>query len=555
MISPFARHLGLALSTAAVLAAGAQGQAVITLINGDLPGDFMGWANSYAGDINDDGYDDVLVGAPFADPNGSSSGLARIYSGKDKSILFEWHGKFAGDRFGQMVSDVGDVNLDGFPDVVIDALFCDTPNGVDSGQVEVYSGADGSVLYTWDGDAAGDGYGDAVADAGDVNGDGLPDIAVSARLNDGNGETSGMARIYSGFDGSELYTWYGDHPGDALGNGLDGAGDVNADGYADVVMGSRWDDPNGLQSGSAQVRSGLDGSVIRKWDGWAAGVNLGNSTGAAGDVNLDGYDDVIVGVWKDNFNGDQSGTAVVYSGFDGSAIYTVHGEQPGDLMGTFVSRVGDANHDGWEDFAASPSISDFPFSGSGAICVYSGKDGALLYTVYGDGNGDQLGDVLGEAGDVNADGWADMISGAYWNDAAGKDAGTARVYSGTITQIPSVGSGLAGTKGVPVLIAGGTLAAGEPMTLKLNEARPFSLAYLFVGLGALNAPFKGGVMIPTLDLVLSGLPTDKHGQFLLSTPFPSGVPSGFSLWFQYWISDPAGPKGFAASNGAHGTTP
>ena len=148
-----------------------------------------------------------------------------------------------------------------------------------------------------------------------------------------------------------------------------------------------------------------------------------------------------------------------------------------------------------------------------------------------------------------------MVSGAYWNDANGQDSGTARVYSGTITPIPGVGTGLAGTQGVPVLIAGGTLAAGDPMTLKLNEARPFSLAYLIVGLGTLNAPFKGGVMIPSVDFMLSGLPTDKHGQFLLATPFPPGVPSGFSLWFQYWISDPAGPKGFAASNGAHGTTP
>jgi len=110
-----------------------------------------------------------------------------------------------------------------------------------------------SVLYTFDGNSSADNFGVAVSGAGDVNGDGYDDLIVGAYLDDNNGMESGMARVFSGLDGSILYTFDGDSPGDVFGFSVSGAGDVNGDGFADLIVGAIFDDNNGLDSGSARV--------------------------------------------------------------------------------------------------------------------------------------------------------------------------------------------------------------------------------------------------------------------------------------------------------------
>ena len=117
-----------------------------------------------------------------------------------------------------------------------------------------------------------------------------------------------------------------------------------------------------------------------------------------------------------------------------------------------------------------------------------------------------------------------------------------------------VGSGLPGTAGLPQIDGDGPLLAGEPMTIALEDARPNSTAWLVTGLSQLGAPFKGGVMVPHPDLLLA-LPTGPSGAIELTTPWPAGLPPGLTLWFQWWVQDPAGPAGFASSAGLTGTTP
>jgi FG-GAP repeat len=117
-----------------------------------------------------------------------------------------------------------------------------------------------------------------------------------------------------------------------------------------------------------------------------------------------------------------------------------------------------------------------------------------------------------------------------------------------------LGAGLAGVTGVPELTGTGTLVAASPVTLELNGAKPLASAPLVVGLSLLFAPFKGGVMVPDVDLVLS-LVTDASGDAQLAGVWPGGIPSGLTLGFQWWVQDPAGPKGFAASNALAATTP
>ena len=117
-----------------------------------------------------------------------------------------------------------------------------------------------------------------------------------------------------------------------------------------------------------------------------------------------------------------------------------------------------------------------------------------------------------------------------------------------------LGHGLAGTNGVPSLTGSGSLAGGTSFGLTLSSARPNTTAFLVLGLARIDQPFAGGVLVPRLDEFIP-LPTNASGGLVLNGTVPGGTPSGVDLFFQYWIVDPAGPFGKAASNGLQGTTP
>jgi hypothetical protein len=146
-------------------------------------------------------------------------------------------------------------------------------------------------------------------------------------------------------------------------------------------------------------------------------------------------------------------------------------------------------------------------------------------------SGDQL---FNDNSDPNSDWGVDITLVGCWKD---------------------LGLGLAGVNGAPVLAGTGTLLAGEPLTLALGNAKPSSSAALIVGFDQLNAPFKGGTLVPTVNLLIAGLPVDGAGSLLLPANWPAGLPSDFSLYFQAWVADAAGPHGFSASNGLSATTP
>lgn len=118
----------------------------------------------------------------------------------------------------------------------------------------------------------------------------------------------------------------------------------------------------------------------------------------------------------------------------------------------------------------------------------------------------------------------------------------------------SLGHALAGVNGPPLLVGTGTLLGGTPMSLALTNAKHSAPALLVVGLSALEAPFKGGVLVPHLD-ALASLATNGSGAITLASTWPPGLPGGVKLWMQFWINDAAGPAGFSASNGLLATSP
>ena len=331
----------------------------------------------------------------------------------------------------------GDVNGDGKADFIVGAYLDDPAGGgTDAGSAYVFSGADGTLLYHVTGDTAGDQFGVSVSMAGDVNGDGKADFIVGAWFDDPGGlGSAGSAYVFSGADGTLLYHVTGDTGFDNFGVSVSMAGEVNGDGKADFIVGAYGDDPSGLGSaGSAYVFSGADGILLYQMTGDTAVDLFGYSVSGAGDVNGDGKADFIVGAYGDDPGGlGSAGSAYVFSGADGTLLYQVTGDTASDFFGRSVSGAGDVNGDGKADFIVG-AYRDDPVGGgtdAGSAYIFSGADGTLLYQVTGDTTFDQFGISVSGAGDVNGDGKADFIVGAQLDDSGGLgSAGSAYVFSG-----------------------------------------------------------------------------------------------------------------------------
>jgi hypothetical protein len=388
--------------------------------------DSLGLSVSGAGDVNNDGYDDLIVGAPYAGV--SDRGLAYVYSGQTGLPLRCLTGA---QRYelGHSVSGAGDVDNDGFDDLIVGA-----PGSVledsTTGWAHVYSGLSGDLLFTFDGEWIGDWFGGSVSGAGDVNNDGYDDLIVGARYNDAGGADAGRAYVYSGQTGGPLWTFTGEATGDGFGWSVSGAGDVNNDGYDDLIVGARHNDAGGTDAGRAYVYSGQTGGLLWTFTGEAAGDRLGTSVSGAGDVNNDGYSDVIVGARNNDGGGSNAGRAYVYSGETGGLLWTFTGEASSNYFGHVVSGAGDVNNDGYDDLIVGSPSNDAGGADAGRAYVYSGRTGILLVTFTGEAAGDRLAWSVSGAGDVDDDGYDDLIVGAPQNDAGGSDAGRAYVYSG-----------------------------------------------------------------------------------------------------------------------------
>ncbi len=320
------------------------------VINGAKSFDLSGSSVSGVGDMNGDGVDDLIIGAFWADPNGqafagesyvvfgstNSFGASLELSNLDGSNGFVIEGMDTYDFLGSSVSDAGDINGDGFDDIIVGGIYADPDGRITAGESYVIFGSgnsfeanfdlnnlDGSNGFIINGIDSGDKLGYFVNSAGDVNGDGFDDIIVAAMDADPNGNTDagesyvifgsaqGFDRTFelSDLDGSNGFVLNGIDSGDKSGNSLSGAGDVNGDGIDDLIVGSKYGDPNGnTDAGESYVIFGstngfgasLDLSSLDGTNGYVInGINANDQTGTsvsgAGDVNGDGINDLIIG--------------------------------------------------------------------------------------------------------------------------------------------------------------------------------------------------------------------------------------------------------------------
>jgi hypothetical protein len=381
---------------------------VIAELHGDNPGTGFGWAVSELGDVDGDGRMDGIASEPFTGP--ASEGSLRVFSGATGATIYRFDGVGASAQLGYAIANAGDTNDDGVPDIVAGAP--NNPGASVAGYVDLYSGADGSLLHRFEPNRPGTRFGAAVSSAGDVDRDGHADILIGEPLSFSRGKQSGRVYIYSGRKHRLLRKIDGDETGDLFGTAVDWTHDVNGDGRPDQIVGARNAGENAF--GLAYVFSGKNGKRLvtmtppqeTAFDfGWffVAGI---------GDANADGTPDVYAADFNDRSLGTLgTGRAAIYSGVDGSELQSWTGASPGDGMGP-GREAGDVDGDGSVDVAVGSYTASDGAASAGKIDIFSGRTGALLRTVTSTTAGENLGfDAVG-LGDVNGDLRPDLLASA-----------------------------------------------------------------------------------------------------------------------------------------------
>jgi hypothetical protein len=333
-------------------------------------------------------------------------------------IIREWRGEAAGDQFGWIARNIGDVDGDGVNDIVTSAPTHGAGN-TNAGRIYVYSAGSGRLLWTADGQA-GDQLGTGVEAAGDTNHDGIPDVVASGPAG------AGVARIYSGRDGRVLQTFTSPNADESFGNHISGAGDANGDGYADVIVGSPGKEGESKVPGHAYVYSGKDGSLLLSLAGERPGDGFGSTVAGYADARQH-----LLVVGAPGAGPSRHGRVYVYDGLSGSPRFSIEADSTGSKLGyMFVSVPGDMDGDGVQDVYASDWSNAALGPSTGRIYMVSGRTGKPLYALTGEAAGDGFGTSPSMAGDVDGDGRADLIVGAWQYGQVATSGGRAYLYSG-----------------------------------------------------------------------------------------------------------------------------
>lgn len=498
-------------------------------------------------DVNSDGYNEWVVGARAQDSSAVDAGRVTVLSGLDNSVLFTFDGTNAGDEYGSALANLGDLNVDGFDELAVGSRGANT--------VFVLSGIDNSVMHTLVQPTQAF-FGESVAAAGDVDGDGTPDIVVGAPR---AGSFAGRVWVYSGATGNELFNYAG--PYRLLGFSVSAAGDTNGDGFDDVLVGAPYTNSadQGIQ-GAAVILGGPTGNVLFSHtfpDIEKRGMEFGYSTALIDDIDGDGVRDYAIGArWYGWLHYIDDAFVAIYSGATHTEIRRFTGGSDG-WFGYSMANAGDLDADGFDDILVGDALFARVHAFSPArdveLFVHQGTFGTFVGTSVAGGS------------DVNGDGWSDMVYGASLASENTLDSGSATLltYGCPPDAVYNYCAAVSNSTNQRARMGwqNTTSVTNNNFRLFANKCPANKPGLFYYGKLAVELPAGEGHLcvagsVQRLTVVNTGTTgTPSHTVDFNNPPSPSGQISAGDTWFfSFWFRDPTGgPAGFNFADGLRAT--
>lgn len=541
----------LLLLTCLGSAPAAWGQAALYDLRGQT-GDWFCHSAASIGDLNGDGFRDLLVGAPRWS---GMTGAVYVYSGRDAANLIALTGENLGDHFGYAVDAVGDLDGDGVEEFVVGAPYHDSGSFSDDGRVYVYSGATLSLLQVHDGGISNAHLGWSVAGLhGNALGSSAWDFAAGAP---GAQSSKGLVRTFDGLTGGDISS-FGFQTGGQFGYSLDGAGDTDGDGLVEMIVGAPNADSNGWTDNGAAYLTQL-GTQLWSMVGTQSKSFMGISVASVGDANGDGLCDFALGEsgLDAGFSGD-GGRVHLVSGAPGHAVLWFMTGTAGEKLGSAVAAAGDTDGDGFADVLAGAPYADVNGPDRGRAIVLSGTTGATLFTQYGYADGDQMGQTVASLGDINNDGFGDIVVGSPRSNSNGTDSGWAHLALMSAPLPVSYCTAKQNSSGcIPDMgfVGCPSASVGDNLHFQANAVLPQKPGLMIWAFGSAAIPFFGGTLClaPPIKRTPVQVSTNINGSacggqfdmpFTQADMSANGLSAGTTMYTQWWYRDP----GFAAPN-------
>lgn len=388
---------------------------------GETKGSQFGWIARKIGDVDGDRVSDFTTSAPTYQVNGQPAGRVYVYSSKSGKLLWLQTGQ-PGENLGMGVEGAGDTNGDRIPDVIAGAPSAD--------KAYVYSGKDGKVLLALAPRDKGESFGNHVSTVGDLNNDKHDDVLVGAPGSNSAGQGAGRAYIFSGKDGTLLMTLDGEQASDAFGNAVAGYKDKTR---SFIIVGAPGAGPK--RTGRVYVYEGLSNKPKFVFDSDETGTRFGGMfLSTVGDVNADEVPDIYVSDWMNSAKGYSTGRIYVFSGKDGKQLLALTGENRFDGFGIGVADAGDFNRDGHADLIIGAWQHSSGAHSGGRVYLYSGKDGSILQTYTSRIPGETFGFDATGIDDVDGDGVIDFLLTSAYSGIKGFQSGRVYIISGKAAQ-------------------------------------------------------------------------------------------------------------------------